>query len=75
MRGIAVELFGNAAHVHTGAAKAVGAQGFGQAHARAALGRHASGTHAAAAAANHEKVEVEGRSHGDEEVVSKPRSS
>jgi len=60
---VAVELFGDAAHVHAGAAQAIGAQGLGQRHAHAALGRHAGGAHAAAAAANHEKVKVK-MAHG-----------
>ena len=56
--GVAVQLFGDAAHVHAGAAQAIGAQGFGQGHACAALGGHAGGAHAATAATDHKQVKV-----------------
>ena len=56
VRGKAVQLLGDAAHVHAGAAHATA---FGQAHARAALRRKPRRPHAAGAAADDEKVVVE----------------
>jgi hypothetical protein len=56
VRGVAVELFRDAAHVDAGAAQG---GGFGQHHARAALRGHAGGPHAPAAATDHEQVAVE----------------
>jgi hypothetical protein len=55
VRGIAVELLGDAAHVHAGATQR---GGLGHHHARTALRGHACGAHAAAAAANDEQVAV-----------------
>ena len=61
--GIAVQFFGNAAHVHTGAAQAIGTQCLCQGHPCAALGGHAGGTHAPAATADYKQVKVK-RVHG-----------
>ena len=54
MRGIAVELLRDAAHVDAGAAQCAS---FRHSHARASLRRHPRRAHAAAACADHKKVE------------------
>ena len=76
VRRVAVELLRDAAHVHAGAAQAIGAEHLGQRHARTALRGHARGAHAAAAAADHEEVKVEsGCGHGGVFPGAKPLSS
>ena len=72
MRGVAVELFGDATHVDTGATQACTGQtaivavatmhtaGLGQRHFGTALRRHARRPHAATAAADDEKVKFIG---------------
>ena len=59
VRGVAVQLLGNAADIHAGTAQPGRACLLGQRHARPALGGHARGTHAAAAATDHEQIHIE----------------
>ena len=59
VRGVAVELLGDAADVDAGAAQAIGAQGFGHGHSATTPGGHAGRAHATAAATNDEQVKIE----------------
>ena len=59
VRGIRVELFGDAAHIDAGAAQHGGAARLGHGHARAPCSGHSRSPHATAAAADHKEVKVE----------------